>query len=193
MNAANQPGIFITKEITTGAIQPIEASGTNFFVVFSPVTLQIKMPGQAFGLYEQGGGIQNLPNGETFNRLEVRNTSLGTILVTIYVGGPLYVDSRHSIIEPDTIAIGRNVNTIAAATDLTFDGIPAGNLIRRKCIQVSNLDANLLLVIKDDSGNVVLSVFPRTSITLPISKSCKIGNANGSIVACNISEIWWTL
>lgn len=186
-------GEFITKSIAAGAVEPIVAQGTNFHVVFSPVDLYIKRAGGEFGVYQQGGGIENLPGGDTFNRLEVRNPSLGTVVVTIYVGGPLYRDSRHAVIEPDTIGIGQDLAAIPASSELDLSGIPSGSRVRRKSIQVSNLDANLLLSIRDIDDFVILWIFPRTSITLPISKPVKIVNENGSDLAASVSEIWWTL
>lgn len=189
----NLKGDFITKTIAAGGIAPINAEGTNFHVVFSPVDLYIKLPEGPFGVYQQGGGIDNLPGGDTFKRLEVRNPSLGAITVVIYVGGPLYRDSRSNIIEPDTLGIGQDLSAIPATSELVLSGTPSGSLIRRKSIQVSNLDANLLLSIADASDFTILWVFPKTSIILPISKPVKIVNENGSSLAASVSEIWWTL
>ena len=184
---------FTTISIPAGAVIPINAEGSNFHVVYAAADIQIKWTGGEFGTYQQGAGMDLLPNGMTFRRLEVRNPNAGTILVTIYVGGPLYRDSRANVIEPKTRAIGWAGTQIDATDGETFAGTPSGLLIRRKSIQVTNLDTSLDLQIRDGDGNVVLTVFPRTSITLPISEEIEVYNQNGSAVACNISEIWWTL
>ena len=189
----NTKGSFVTQVIKTGEIAPIVQSGENFHVVFSPVDLYIRKAGGEFGVYPQGGGLGNSDGNESFKRLEVRNPSLGDITVVIYIGGPEYRDSRSNIIEPDTVAIGQDITTIPATSELILPGIPYGSLIRRKAIQVSNLDANLLLSIRDASGFVVLWVFPLTSVTLPISKRVKVVNTLGSDIAASVSEIWWTL
>ena len=190
-------GRFLTTKIKTGAVEPLQATGENFYVVSSPVTLQIKFPGGDFGSFGQGTGLDAMPDGGQFDRLEVRNTSLGDITCVIYIGGPLYRDSRQAVIEPDTVPVGQPLavpaGAIAANSELVLNGIPSGLQIRRKSIQVTNLDANLLLLVKDMANNVVLAVFARTSITLPISKSVKVVNDNGSDMACAVSEIWWTL
>ncbi|MBW7895152.1 MAG: hypothetical protein H3C27_08560 [Opitutaceae bacterium] len=179
--------------IAPGQVQPINLDGRNFFVVFAPVEIDIKLPGDEFVSYGQGTGMGDLPDGKVFKRLEVRNPSLGTILVKIYIGGPLYRDSRAAIIEPKTRGIGWAGVSIPATSGVTFTGITAGLLIRRKAIQVTNLDAALDLQLRDPDGNVILTIFPRTSITLPISEEIEVYNQNGSAVACNISETWWTL
>lgn len=184
---------FTTLQLPAGKVSAINARGTNFHVVFASADVQIKWPGGEFGYYQQGAGIDLLPSGQHFERLEIRNPTAGDLLVTVYIGGPLYRDSRASIIEPKTRAIGWSGTQLAATTGETFDGVPSGFLIRRKSIQVTNLDQNLTLQIRDTDGEVVLTVFPQTSITLPISEAIEIYNQNGSAVACNISEIWWTL
>ena len=182
---------FAKIKIAAGAVEPINAEGQNFHVIFAPVDLEIKWPGGEFGTYPQGAGIKDMPGGQSFKRLEVKNPSLGDIFVTIYIGGPLYEDSRAAIIEPKTRGIGWGTVSLNAATGNTFSGIPSGNQIRRKCIQVSNLDPTLSLQLRDSSDAVLLTVFPETSITLPISESVKVYNANGAAVALNVSEIWW--
>jgi hypothetical protein len=184
---------FSTLRIPAGRVESINAEGRNFYVVYSPVDLEIKWNGAEFAIYGQGAGIEDMPDGQTFKRLEVKNPSAADIIVKIYIGGPLYRDSRFAVIEPQTLADGWNGTQLAATTGVTFDGIPSGIRVRRKCIQVTNLDANLLLQLRDDAGHVVLSVFPETSITLPISGPVEVYNQNGSPVACNISEIWWAV
>lgn len=184
---------FSTLRIPAGRVESINAEGRNFYVVYSPVDLEIKWNGAEFAIYGQGAGIEDMPDGQTFKRLEVRNPSAADIIVKIYIGGPLYRDSRFAVIEPQTLADGWSGTQLAATTGVIFDGIPAGIRVRRKCLQVTNLDANLLLQLRDADGHVVLSVFPETSITLPISGPVEVYNQNGSPVACNISEIWWAV
>ncbi len=184
---------FATLVIAAGKIEPINAEGRNFHVVFAPSDIEIKWSGGEFGTYQQGTGINDMPEGRTFKRLEVKNPTTSDMLVTIYIGGPIYKDSRAAVIEPKTKAKGWAGVSINAATGVTFDGIPTGREIRRKCIQVTNLDATLTLQIRDTDGDVVLTVFPETSITLPISEAVEVYNQNGAAVSCNISEIVWVI
>lgn len=184
---------FTTIEIPAGRVIPINAEGRNFYVVYSPVDLEIAMNGTEFAVYGQGAGLDNLPNGLTFSRLEVRNNSAAAILVKIYIGGPLYRDSRYAVIEPNTIADGWSGTQLAATTGQSFPGTPAGLRVRRKAIVATNRDANLDLQIRDSDGHTILTIFPQTSITLPISGPVEFYNQNGSPVACDFAEIWWTV
>ncbi len=192
MNSQSQT---IVKIIAAGGIEAINNEGRNFHVVFAPVDIQIKTPGGEFVTYPQGTGADDMPDNGTFKRLEVRNPSLGQITVVIYVGGPLYRDNRSAVIEPKTevAAQAPGVRVIANATGVVFTGIPTGLRIRRKSIQVSNLDPALNLQVRDAAGNVALTVFAATSITLPISEYVQIWNASGGNIASSLSEIWWTL
>lgn len=183
----------IIKIIAPGAIEAINNEGRNFHVVFAPVDIQVKVPGGEFVTFPQGAGVENIPDNGTFKRLEVRNPSTGPITVVIYIGGPLYRDNRSAIIEPKTEFAAWSGTTLANATGQTFSGVPAGFRIRRKCIQVTNLDPALNLQLRDALNNIGLSVFPNTSITLPISEPVTVYNNSGGPIACNISEIWWTL
>lgn len=185
----------VTKKIPPGGIEAVNIEGSNFHIVFSPVDIAIKWPGGEFVTYPQGSGVDNLPAGQTFKRLEVRNPSLGEITVVLYVGGPLYRDNRSALIEPRTEVSAQTpaASIIPNAAGVVLDGIPTGLRIRRKSIQVSNLDPALNLQIRDAAGNVALTVFAQTSITLPISEYVQVYNASGGAIASSISEIWWTL
>lgn len=187
-------GSFTTLKIAAGKTEPVNAEGVNFHIVFAPVPIEVRWDnGGEFGIYEQGAGIKDIPAGGTFRRLEVRNPSLGEITVIVYVGGPAYSDSRHAIIEPRTEYAAWSGTQLNATTGQTFSGVPTGLRIRRKAIQITNLDATLNLQVRDTAGNVGLIVFPETSITLPISEAVEIYNANGAAVACHVSEIFWAL
>lgn len=187
-------GSFTTLKIAAGKTEPVNAEGNNFHVVFAPVPIEVRWAnGGEFGFYEQGAGVRDIPGGQTFRRLEVRNPTVGDITVVIYVGGPIYSDARSSVIEPRTEYDAWTGTQINAATGQTFSGVPSGSRIRRKAIQITNLDATLNLQVRDSAGHVGLIVFPETSITLPISEAVEIYNANGAAVACAVSEIFWTL
>lgn len=182
---------FAELTVPAGKIEPINAEGRNFHVIFAPTDIEIKIPGGEFGIYQQGSGLNDLPDGRTFRRLEIKNPTTSDIRVLIYIGGPQYRDSRAAVIEPKTAARGWAPASLAATTGATFTGVPAGRQIRRKSIQVTNLDPTLTLQVRDTSGNVILTVFAETSIILPISEPVEIYNQNPAAVACNISEIFW--
>jgi hypothetical protein len=179
--------------IPAGGVIPVLEEGSNFYVVFAPVDIEIARPGTGFVLYPQGTGLDVLPEGGKFKRLEVRNPSAGEITVLLYIGGPLFRDSRSAIIEPRTEGVAHGTTSLSGTTGVTLNGVPSGLRIRRKAVLVTNLDANLRLQLRDSSGGVIATVFPEQTYTLPISETVQAYNPNGSTIACNIAEIWWTL
>ena len=179
--------------IASGAVEPLVGEGRNFHVVFSPVDLEIKWAGSEWVTYQQGTGIEDFPEGGTFKRLEVRNPSSGEITVVIYTGGPVFRDNRSALMEPRTEVDAWSSNSLAAGTGQTFTGVPSGLRLRRKAINVTNLDPSANLQIRDAAGHIGLTVFPSTSITLPISEAVTVHNATAGAIACSLSEIWWTL
>jgi hypothetical protein len=186
-------GTFITLELAPGAVRPVIGEARNFHVLYSPVDIEIKYPGGEFCAFPQGTGLAQFPNAQTFPRLEVRNPSVGTATVVLWLGGPVLTDSRSALIEPDTLPLAWEGDELAAGNGVSFNGIPTGRRIRRKAILVTNLDANLRLQFRDAGGRVIASVFPEQTYSLPISKAVEVYNPNGSALACNIAEIWWTL
>lgn len=179
--------------IAAGAVEPVTLKGRNFYVVFSPVDIEIKRPGSEWATYPQSTGLDVLPDGDEFERLEVRNPSVGTITVVLWIGGPLFRDARAAIIEPRTEFAASATVSIANGAFVDFSGVPSGLRIRRKAINVTNNDPALDLQIRDAAGNIGLLVFAKTSITLPISEFVRIQNAAGGPIAVALSEIWWTL
>ncbi|HYC70009.1 MAG TPA: hypothetical protein VEB66_02310 [Opitutaceae bacterium] len=183
----------IIKKIPAGAVVNAQGEGRNFWVVFCPVEIEIRVPGGEFETYSQGTGLNDLPDGGKFARLDVRNPSAGEVTVVLYVGGPLYRDARSALIEPKTVGVAHATISLNATSGVTLTGVPTGLRIRRKSVQLTNLDAVLNLQIRDAGGGVLATVFPEQTYTLPISEQVECYNPNGSAVACNISEIWWTL
>jgi hypothetical protein len=45
--------------------------------------------------------------------------------------------------------------------------------------------------VTDQANNTLLSIFPRTSITLPLSDTIRINNDTGAPVSCNVGEIYY--
>lgn len=182
--------------IAPGQTWAFNCKGDYFAVVFAPVDLIIRTFGSKAGgdpdLYSQGDSME-LPPGDSFTRVEVKNPSAtATATVLIYAGFGRYVQRRQAVVEPPTEFVGWAPGTLAATTGVTFTGLPAGNLFRRKCIQISNEDPNLDIYIRDSSNRVGLTVYARTSVTLPISQSVNVYNFNGVAVSVRISEIWWS-
>lgn len=184
---------YATLKIAAGGIEPVNVEGRNFWVVHSPVDLEIKLGGGEFATYAQGTGLDNLPDGRTFRRLEIRNPSLGAITVGIYVGGPLYRDSRIAIVETNTEIVGQNINSLAAGGSVVLSGSPGAGQYRRAGVLVSNADAAAVLTLYDAGGGIAEFVLPGSSRYIPLSGYIKIKNDTGLPVDCAVAEIWQLL
>jgi hypothetical protein len=184
-------------KLAPGMVDSINAEGQNFWIVYAAVPIQIMIPGGEFGTYEQGTGLDSLPNGETFKRLTVRNPSLANITVVIYVGGPLYRDSRMALMEGRTRLAAWNGTSLAGGASQTFDGLNpadggfAGYIdLKRHSLVIANLDPANALQILDGAGTVCSIVFAQTEMILPVSEKITVKNGTGSAIACYIAEVW---
>lgn len=203
----NRNSVTATLVLAAGAVQRIPGQGTAFYITDSDNLgfLEIQTDTTSFEKYQIGTGKKF---EDTFDSITVKNPTVDVVTVTIWVGFGDYVDRRTNIllnrlasilpiIEPNTEALEAattpTANQLDAGDTLALPGTPGAGQLRRKAILVTNLDANLNLEILDGNGDKILTVFPRTNITLPISEACSVHNANGSNIACNIAEIWWNL
>jgi hypothetical protein len=181
-------------DLAPGKTDGVNIGSADFFaVVFCPGDLEIKLPGGTFTLFGQGDSY-TMPPGEFFTRLEVKNPSIvNTTRVVIYAGLGRYEQRRQSVIEPATEFSGSPTTSLAGGSGIAFDGITTGNRIRRKSINVSNLDPAAPLQLRDINGTVALIVPAGHSITLPVSQYIELYNPGGSAVSFAFNEIWWTL
>ncbi len=188
---------FATLKLGPGAVDSINAAGQNFWVVFAPVPIQVMYPGTEWGFFEQGTGLDNLPGDQSFPRLTVRNPSLGAITIVIYVGGPLYRDSRLSVMSTRTRLAGWNLETMAGNAHLDLDGItpltapPAGVIdLQRAHILITNNDPAQWLELVDVAGHVCGRVLATKQILLPVSDFVRIQNPVAAGISCEIAEVW---
>ncbi len=193
----SQLSYFARLNLKPGEVQPINAQGSNFWIVFAPCSIALKYPGGEFGAYEQGTGLDNLPDGGTFARLEIRNPSLSTITVIVYIGGPLYRDSRLSVLEARTRLAAWPQTQLAGNTAAAFDGLaPAdgGDVtyidVKRQSLVICNLDPASPLLVRNKAHTPCAAVLPQTEQILPVSEYLEIFNATANPIACYITEIW---
>jgi hypothetical protein len=169
---------------------PVKATGSHIFIVESPVAVMVKMDGCASVRVAPGCGL-DCEDGAFFESAEITNLAAYEITILVYVGFAAYNDRRAQSLDANTVLIGQPVATILANTKLTFSGSPSGNLIRRRQIVVSNMDAANAIYVLDENDNFCAAVFFGTSITLPTSGPLKIFNNTGAPVPVCISEIWY--
>jgi len=207
----------LVKTIPPGKVDTLEVEANFFYVLDSQAPLQILYDDSPFIDHDIGTGLQ-LPPGQTFKRLTIRNTSLiTTTTVVLFVGLDNYIDHRLNLVR---LAAGRYlpimegktrmavapITSLAASGSggdhLDLDGVtPAdgGNIlysdIKRQSVVVTNLDpaSNLVWSNGATPTDVVGGViFPQRQVILPVSEFIRIKNPTGSAIACYITEIWTT-
>jgi hypothetical protein len=78
-----------------------------------------------------------------------------------------------------------------AGANLDLSGVAPAGYVRRKAVQVSNLDPGSNLLIQNAAGVTGLVVRPGETITQPVSGFLRIRNATGAPIAAVISEVFW--
>lgn len=187
------------------SIQRLNATGNKFYIIDCDTddAISIKTDVTAYEQFTVGTGKDMSAEGKSFTAIEIRNDVANDITFKLFIGYGDYIDKRTTIvgnrlssilpvIEPKTLPLAIAATTIAGNASIVFNGVaPSIAHLRRKAMVVSNLDANLTLQILDVANNVVLTIFPSTSIIIPISEFCKIHNPNPGVLSLSASEIWW--
>lgn len=78
--------------------------------------------------------------------------------------------------------------SLAAATAVGFSG--TDNRETRVLFIISNLDAALVLKIRDASGKVKATVFPVQTLAFPYTEDIQVYNPNGSPVSYEVDELF---
>ena len=177
--------------VPANSILAVSQYGQSFYFLGATSPIEVKTDLTAFKPYRKGTG-EEFPNELRFKRLEIKNPNAYAVTVQIWIGFGKYLDNRFEVLDSYVkIVSALPAGSIAAATSLTLNGSPTGTQIQRKSIVVSNLDPTSDLVILDEDDDFVCAVFPRTSITLPISGVVKVRNTTGVSISCYVSEIWY--
>jgi hypothetical protein len=167
----------------------LDVLGNAFYLIDCTGEISISTDLSPFKTYRKSTG-EEFPREQAFRRLEFRNHG-AAITIRVWAGWGRYIDRRFEMVESATTARGWDASSqeIPATSHVDFSP-PVGNgVIARKSIIVTNLDANENLQLQDTGGHTFLTVFPRTSVTLPISDTLRIANDTGSAIACNVGQI----
>lgn len=174
--------------IPAGGIRPINAGGRFFRIVKSNVPLQIQRSGAAYQPYEQGDS-EDLPDGETFTRLELKNATAVDAYVEIYVGYGRRDQDRQTVLPPKTEIRSIYADNLAPNEILMVQepGLPGD--IQRKALLVTNGSKELRLNILTAAGAVATVVFPEQVYPLEVSGVVGIQNPHGAAVEVFVSEV----
>jgi hypothetical protein len=179
----------------------IDAEGDFFYVKESEQPLLYQMDLGPDLPWDVGTGPDSRGNAQ-FSRLTIKNPWSTPVVVVVYIGKGGIVDNRFTLVpsrdfaipvrEATTEVIARPATFIAGGAIVAFPGTPILPHISRKAILVSNPDSALDLQFVDTLGNVISTIFFRTSAILNISGPIGVKNPNGSAVTCSVSEFWYT-
>ena len=180
--------------LNAGQTLPQECAGRFLQYVEGPAPLELRKDGTDWGLFYVGTGTGQ---GD-FKKFEVRNPNAYAVTVTIWADKEEYIDRRRNLIEAATelvpvgdVAAVFVAGSMLAGANLDLSGVAPAGYVRRKAVQVSNLDPGSNLLIQTAAGVTGLVVRPGETITQPVSGFLRIRNATGAAIAAAISEIWW--
>ncbi len=187
-------------EVEPHVIAPARVAGQRIRFVEASHDFQWSYDGGNHWLPGSLGFAFVMSGGEWFDQLHFRHSHDFPVAVAFYYGTGDVQDERLNLIpsrgnvlvqEAPTQASGRSVGELAANETVDLDGVPPTGFWQRKALVVSNEDPTTSLYVLDESGHQVATVFPQTSVMLPLSGACSVENRTASVVPCSISEIWY--
>lgn len=180
--------------LKAGQTLPQTIAGNYLQYVDGSAPVEIRKVGGSWDQYWIGTGTGN----ERFTGFEVRNPAAYEVAIYLWVDTVEFIDRRRNQIEaPTEFAPVQDVagiyvgGAILGNQALDLSGAAGAGRVRRKAVQISNLDPAQNLLLQDNAGRTGFIVRPGESITQPISGFLRIKNAQTDPVACAVSEIWW--
>lgn len=171
----------------------LDVPGNAFYLIDCTGEIEIQTDLSPFKTYRKSTG-EEFPMEQAFQRLEFRNQGSATVTVRVWAGWGRYIDRRFEMVEATTKARGwddwpATAQQIPAGSSIDIVPVLGGGVISRKSVIITNLDANENIRVEDADNNTFMTVFPRSSVTLPVSDTISLHNDTGSALACNIGEI----
>ncbi|PXA04828.1 hypothetical protein DDZ13_06595 [Coraliomargarita sinensis] len=173
--------------------QQLDVEATAFYLIDCTGEVEIRTDENSFKTYRKSTG-EEFPQEQTFQRLEFRNQGSSPVSVRVWAGWGRYIDRRFEMVEAVTKARGFSewpggAQEVPANSSIDLPAQLGGGVISRKSVLITNLDPNEKLRLEDADNNTFLTIFPNTSVTLPISDTFSIHNDTGEAVSVNIGEI----
>lgn len=171
----------------------LDAPGTSFYMIECSGEVEIRTDENPFKTYRKSTG-EEFPREQSFSRLEFRNNGSARLSIRVWAGWGRYIDQRFEMLEVATRARGwtdwpGTAQQVPANSKIDVVAELGDGIISRKSVLVTNLDANENVRIEDGQGNTFLTVFPQTSITVPVSDKIAVANDTGAALSINIGEI----
>ncbi len=186
-------------DIPALGVYGVSQLGERFYFITATGTVGVTTDKTPEKPYFQGTGEQ-FPPDFWFHRLQIRNPNPYPISIIVWAGFGEYLDSRISVLEAPTKIYGVVLpgSAIPASSEVYLPGTPTNQQIQRKGFVISNMDlANSLFIMQANLagvGTVTTNVvFPRTSITLPITGPFVVRNDTAGAIVTYIGEIWYVL
>lgn len=190
------------RTVPAGGITIIDAEGTFCYMKEASGPLLIAFDTGPDMPVDVGTGMRATRKNDVFSKVIFRNPFADPVELTAWIGYGEFIDNRFTlvpsrdfaipVIDAPTETLGVPVNLIASGATLDlFPGIPAGAQVRRRSVQVSNLDPNGRLKFKDRLGNLVSAIEPKSSQVLFTSGDLKLFNDSGADISFISSETWY--
>lgn len=181
---------------------PQAIPGTYFVYLDGPGEIEVQLDEQPPSRVWVGAAlVPGIYQGkeQSFGMVKMRNVTAAAIRITVWIGFTDFIDRRRDQIDApsDLVAVDDLATVYVSGILLANQSLPLTGAatiptrIRRKAVQVVNLDPSTSIKIKDGAGRVALIVRAGETITQPISGAVSIVNDTGAGVACWISEIWF--
>ena len=186
------------------SVLPLPTTGTSFYVTAASAPFEMRPANGQWNQYDVGTGLA-LSEVNTFNLLELRNTSANPIAFEIFVGFDEYIDNRVIISQTSAQQVifpTYPTPNSAAAVEITdrsgavITDINGGEwyAISRVAAMVFNPDSGVTLLVQESgsavaNGPAVGIVYPLTSLRLDAGGDFSLSVGGGNINAV-VSEIY---
>lgn len=194
----------IANVIPAGQTVPLPVAGNFFYVTAATAAFDIKPSGGVFQSFSVGTGLNLLPQN-SFNQIQVRNTTGNSIAFEMFVGFDGFIDNRVIISD----AGGKQVAyptypTANAATSVAINDLSGGSFtdingnkwyaLSRVTIIISNVDAGVTLLLQKSGsvvsgGPAIAAIYPVTALRYDASGNYALNTGGGNINAI-VSEIY---
>jgi hypothetical protein len=182
-----------------GRVLPQHIAGRFWTYVEGPGALVVRFDETPSCIMVPGQGIRadDFVGRDEFERFELSNPTGLEITVRLWVGYTEFTGYSRNQVEAPTEFVpfapsGDYAPGILAANGvIDLPGTSSLARIRRKAVQIANLDPSATLYLCDAANVVGMVVRAGETITQPLSGFVRLRNTNAAPMAIYGSELWW--